>query len=746
VSDDTRTVFIIEARELLADMEIALLRCEDGTADPETINAIFRAAHTIKGSAGLVGLDGVVGFTHLVETLLARVRAGKLTLDADTAALLIGCKDHIQGLIDAAADGVDAQTPEQQAVAESLASALRALLGDDPVPGTARPPPAGSAPARAKLTGTTADTLSWHISVRFFAGVLRDGMDPLSIIRYLSTFGRLASVHIVDDAMPASNEFDAESCYLGFEIRFDTDADKAKIEGAFEFVRDECQLHIIPPHSHIARYVELLGDAPLGNIALGALLMQSGTLTRRELDSALRLQQEFVFGASGEAPQLGEILIENQMVAPRVIEAALARQARVPDAPRASGAASPKVESHSIRVDSLKLERLTDLIGELIIAGASTDMIARKADLTDLSESTFRLARLVEAVRDQTLELRMMQIGGTFMRFQRIVRDVARELGKEIRLEVSGGETELDKTLVEHMNDPLMHLVRNAIDHGIEDADTRVAQGKKPQGTLRLAAYHDSGAVVIDVSDDGRGLNRERILRKARERGLIGAADALSDEQTLALVFEPGFSTTDAVTELSGRGVGMDVVKSNVTALRGSVELVSREGEGTTVRIRLPLTLAIIEGFQVRVGSSFFVIPLDMVEECMDLSPTDAAAANQFINPRGKLLPFVRLRDVYRVEGAAAKLESIVVVGGIGLVVDELLGELQTVIKPLPRLFGKVGGIGGSTILGTGQVALILDVPSLIQQCLAERDTRPAASRGQGLRKTARPRHVASPV
>jgi two-component system chemotaxis sensor kinase CheA len=315
-----------------------------------------------------------------------------------------------------------------------------------------------------------------------------------------------------------------------------------------------------------------------------------------------------------------------------------------------------------------------------------------------------------------------MQIGGTFMRFQRIVRDVAREMGKDIHLEISGGDTELDKTLVEHMNDPLMHLVRNAIDHGIEDPATRTQQGKNPQGTLRLAAYHASGAVIIEVSDDGRGLNRERILHKARELGLIGAADVPTDEQTLALILEPGFSTADVVTNLSGRGVGMDVVRSNVAALRGTLDLVSVEGRGTTVRIRLPLTLAIIDGFQVRVGRSLFIIPLDMVEECVDLSPTDASAMNQFINLRGKLLPFVRLRDLYPIEGAAEKWESIVVARGVGFVVDEALGELQTVIKPLPRLFGNVNGIGGSTILGSGRVALILDVPGLVKQCLAERN------------------------
>jgi two-component system chemotaxis sensor kinase CheA len=730
MSDELRTAFIAEARDLLADMELALLRCEDGTADGQTINEIFRAAHTIKGSAGVVGLDGVVGFTHVVETVLDRVRAGTLELHADTAALLIGCKDHILALIDAAASGADMQTPEHIGAGATLTARLHGLLEDEPPPPAAQvpvsaprtiAPPKIAPPSRQAQHDPPADSPTWHISVRFSAEVLQCGMDPLSIIRHLGTFGQLVSVEVVDDGLPAADEFDAAVCYVGFEISFATTADKEQIEAAFEFV-DACHLHIIPPRSLMSSYLELLAGAPEGNVALGELLMRCGTLTRRELDSALLLQRQLISDLLSDPPQLGEILIQQQLVAPRVVEAALARQQRTPDPSRPPAPISGKPEGHSIRVDSAKLEKLTDLIGELIIAGASTDLLARRADLADLNESTSRLSRLVEAVRDQTLELRMVQIGSTFTRFQRVVRDVARELGKEIRLEISGGDTELDKTLVEHMNDPLMHLVRNAIDHGIEDAASRMVQGKSAQGTLRLAAYHDSGAVIIEVSDDGRGLDRERILRKARERGLIATAAALSDEQTLALIFEPGFSTTDAVTQLSGRGVGMDVVRSNVAALRGTVDLVSVEGHGTTVRIRLPLTLAIIEGFRVRVGNSSFIIPLDMVEECVDLSPADAAAANQLIDLRGKLLPFVRLRDLYPIEGDLPKWESIVVVRGVGFVVDELLGELQTVIKPLPKLFGNVKGIGGSTILGSGQIALILDVPTLVQQCLVERN------------------------
>lgn len=344
--------------------------------------------------------------------------------------------------------------------------------------------------------------------------------------------------------------------------------------------------------------------------------------------------------------------------------------------------------------------------------------------MSDLNESTSRLSRLVEEIRDGALQLRMVQIGSTFARFQRVVRDVSRQTGKDIRLVVSGAETELDKTLVEQINDPLTHLVRNAIDHGIESAEVRAALGKPAQGTVRLDAYHESGSVVIEVTDDGRGLDREKILAKARERGLIAPEAELTDREAFALVFEPGFSTAERVTNLSGRGVGMDVVKRNVHAIRGEVEIDSTRGVGTTVRIRLPLTLAIIDGFLVRAGRSSFVLPLDMVEECIEVESTTADEKHryQFVNLRGTALPFARLRDVFGIHGPAARRESIVVVRvgdqRAGFLVDELLGEHQTVIRPLPRIANQVPGLSGSTILADGSIALIVDAPALVQQCI----------------------------
>jgi two-component system chemotaxis sensor kinase CheA len=410
------------------------------------------------------------------------------------------------------------------------------------------------------------------------------------------------------------------------------------------------------------------------------------------------------------------VLVEAQMVQQPVLEAALNKQKQIKE--------HKSAEANLIRVDADKLDELINLVGELIIAGAGTNLIAERNGDADLLEATATLSRLVEEVRDSALKLRMVQIGATFNRFQRVVRDVSKELGKDIELVISGAETELDKTVVEKIGDPLTHLVRNSMDHGIESAEVRLACGKPAKGTLKLNAYHDAGSIIIEISDDGGGLNKQRILKKAIERGLVSEGDNLSDREIYNLIFEAGFSTADAVSNLSGRGVGMDVVKRNITALRGTVTLDSEEGRGTTVRIRLPLTLAIIDGFLVGVGSSVYVVPLDMVVECIERAAWENSGSDgSYLNLRGEVLPFLRLREHFEVEGETVRRENVVVVRHgehkVGLVVDRLLGEFQTVIKPLGKVFDRISGIGGFTILGSGEVALIIDVPGLVGQSTA---------------------------
>ena len=442
---------------------------------------------------------------------------------------------------------------------------------------------------------------------------------------------------------------------------------------------------------------------------LGEMLVRCGALTQAEIDQGLLAQTAAKTPEEQTPPPLGEILVENKVVHKEIVDAAVARQAQVVE--------KKAKDAQLVRVHADKLDQLIDLVGELVIAGASANLLAVKSRQSDLVEATSVLSRLVENIRDSALQLRMVQIGDTFTRFNRVVRDVSKDLGKEIELVISGAETELDKTVVEKIGDPLMHLVRNSLDHGIEPTAVRLERGKPACGRVSLNAYHDSGNIVIEVSDDGGGLNREKIRAKAIERELISPEANLSESEIINLIFEPGFSTVDAVSKLSGRGVGMDVVRRNITALRGSVDVASTEGEGSTFTIRLPLTLAIIDGFLVGVEKAAYVIPLDSVVECIEHK--NLSGDRNFLNLRGEALPFIRLRELFDVEGHLPDRESIVVVqfGGqrAGIVVDQLMGEFQTVIKPLGRLFANLRGIGGSTILGSGDVALILDVAALVQ-------------------------------
>jgi two-component system, chemotaxis family, sensor kinase CheA len=708
--DQALQTFFVESRELLDDMESALLTLSQ-ESDAETVNAIFRAAHTIKGSAGLFGLDPVVAFTHVVESVLDEVREGRVPVDDELVALLLSCGDHIRALVDAVEADPNKLDPALAQRGDPLLVQLRHRLA---------PNAPAAAPSHALVTAdegaaferiarTSGDADLWHISVRFGRDVLRNGMDPLSFIRYLGTLGQITGIVTLPDTLPAAAEMDPESCYLGFEIAFKSQADKAAIEGVFDFVLDDCVLRIVPPNSRIDEYIAIINSLPEEASRLGEMLVRCGIVTAHELQAALQVQASAQASPEQAAPLIGAVLVEQASVAAPVVAAALEKQKRVKDV--------KAQENQSVRVDADKLDRLINLVGELIIATAGANLIARKARNVELQEANSVLSSLVEEVRDSALQLRMVKIGATFSRFQRVVHDVSRELGKDIALVVSGEDTELDKTVVEKIGDPLMHLVRNAIDHGIDSPDVRAQRGKPSTGTVRLNAYHDSGSIVIEVSDDGGGLNREKILAKAVERGLAEPGRVLSDSEIYGLIFEPGFSTADKVTNLSGRGVGMDVVKRNIVALRGSVAITSVPGQGTTVTVRLPLTLAIINGFQIGIGKAVFVVPLDMIDECVEFS---AEAGHDYIDLRGEVLPFIRLRELFDIAGPVSPRPNIVVVKHagqkFGLAVDTLLGEAQTVIKPLSKMFGQVQGISGSSILGNGEVALILDVPALMQR------------------------------
>lgn len=712
--------FMEEAAELLEQMEAILLRAEDGVSEDDDLNALFRCAHTIKGSGGLFGLDEVVRFTHVVENVLDLLRQGKMQFDSTLISLLLECQDHISNLIAAIADHSEVPV----ARSDELLKRLQVALGGDA---------AGAAPAAVThavvqheptLTASGGGAMGsdhWHISLRFGQQVFQDGMDPLAFINYLNNYGKLIHVATITDAVPSFEEADPELCYLGFEVALHSTASKADIESVFEFVQPSSQIVILPPQSQVSEYLKLIEAQPPGDsVRMGEILVACGSITAKELERALAAQSQAQSGA-----RIGDILVEQGAVPPAVVAAAADKQKRGDD--KRSG------ESKLVKVPAERLDALIDRVGELVIAGVGTHLQVSKIDQPEILESAEILLSLVEDIRDMALRLRMVAIGEVFSRFPRVVRDVSKELGKDIELKITGAESELDKSMVDKIGDPLMHLVRNSMDHGIESAEVRQARGKPAKGTVELNAYHESGSINIEVKDDGGGLNRERILQKAIEKGMVSADATLSDQEVYRLILAPGFSTAEAVTNLSGRGVGMDVVRSNIEALRGTLDIESVPGESTTMRLCLPLTLAIIDGFHVGVGDSHFIIPLDLVEECIELPPD--VGGKDYLELREEALPFIRLRELFGETGQSHARPRVIVVRfgsrQAGLVVDRIYGKCQTVIKPLGPLFSQVPAVSGSTIIGNGEVGMILDVPALVRHCAGadRRETRRLASR-----------------
>lgn len=646
---DALPAFLSEAEEQTAQLEQLLLALEDRPDDAELLNALFRCAHTVKGSAGIFGLDRIVGFTHHVETLLSRVREGRVALTPALGTLLLRCNDQVRSLV--AEAGGRAEDVEGEAQRAALVAQLQAASGTTEQADA----PAPAAEAAAPATGAG----RWEVAVAFGADTFRNGMDPLAVLAYVRGLGRFEDLACTLEAVPSLEALDPETCHLAFRFALHTDAARERIEDAFSFVREDCVLTLTPP-----------------------------------------------------VPPAAAVAAEAAAPAP-------AKAAPRAAAPRSEAAAE---DQRFIRVQAGRLDAVINLLGELVIAGAGAALLARQAGQRKLQEANDEISRLVEEIRNGTLQLRMVPIAETFARFRRVVRDTAAELGKDVALELVGGETELDKSVVERIADPLMHLVRNALDHGLETPEARLAAGKPAQGRIVLSACHEGGSIVIRIEDDGRGIQRRKVLERAWARGLVEPGVVPDDEAILRLIFEPGFSTAEQVTNLSGRGVGMDVVRSNIEALRGSVQLASTEGQGSCIEIRLPLTLAIIDGFLVGVGGSRFIFPLDTVVEVIENRAQPGALDERgrgVVELRGQVLPVVSLRRLYALEAPEPPRGSVVVLQAgtrrYGVLVDSLLGQHQTVIKPLGRMFRSLRGMSGSSILGNGEVALIFDAQALCQ-------------------------------
>ncbi|HUN96090.1 MAG TPA: chemotaxis protein CheA [Bradyrhizobium sp.] len=660
---DPTEVFRQEASELFETLEAALLDLCQRPDDRELVDSAFRALHTIKGSGAMFGFDKVATFTHEFETAFELVRKGEIKPTQELISVALAAKDYIRALIEApdSTDSIigDAILDDLKRFVAPAAQAVDVVVPNAPAPVIAEKRSAG-----------------WQLHLEFDSRVLRNGSNPLDLLDDLCKLGPCFAVPVTDD-VPLLDELEPEDCYLKWDVTLSSDCDKAAIDDVFMFVLDEMKLTI----------------APLAHV---------------EFPAPVSLLQEVAPQASSPAPAPAA---EEKPAA----EPPAARVEQRRDEPKRS----EERGIATVRVQAERLDELMDRVGELVIAQARLSQLAATGSDLSIKMIAEEIERLAGSLRDTTMGARMVPIGSLFGRFRRLVHDLSRDLAKPVEFVTSGEDTELDKTMIECLADPLVHLIRNAIDHGIEDNATRAAAGKIEQGRIELHAVHSGAQVLVTVRDNGGGLNTARIRAKAEEQGLIAAGAALSDNEVHQFLFHPGFSTAQTISALSGRGVGMDVVKRTIENMRGSIDLSTKPGQGTTVTLRLPLTLAIIEGLLIRVGEGRYIIPLSAVEECVELTDEDQRSRGRsFLNVRGNLVPFLRLRDILQVPGTPeAHQKTIIISTGetrVGLVADQIIGNHQTVIKSLSKLHSDVTIFSGATILGDGSAALILDVVQLV--------------------------------
>jgi two-component system chemotaxis sensor kinase CheA len=682
--------FIEESNEGLSLMESGLLSLKDGAADPDTVNAIFRAAHSIKGGAGTFGFMAVSQFTHSVETLLDAMRRGERAVTPGVVDALLASVDMIHALLDAAQSGAAVD----EAARDTLGARLKTLIT---APASSATAPASSATAQADTACATPASAAasvvtgWRILFRPQPHLLQSGNEPVRILRALAELGTL-TVHAECAQLPALAELDPECAYLGWTIELAGNVAEAAVREIFEWVEGDCELEIA---ALVKDGAGGQGPGPVLSTVEGA-----GEAT-----------------AVPPLPPAGEGRGEGA----DVVHPAAAATTAPPAVPR-----PPAAESGSIRVGIDKIDALMNIAGELVITQSMLGQLGADLDgLPGERQEQLRLGfalleRHTRELQESVMRVRMLPISFAFSRYPRVVRDLAAKLGKQVNLKLSGEQTEIDKTVMEKIGDPLTHLVRNTLDHGIETPEQRRAAGKSEAGTLTLSADQKGGNIVIEVSDDGAGLNVARILAKARERGLVGPDEQPTDERILELIFEPGFSTAEQVSDVSGRGVGMDVVRRNIKALGGAVEVRSVPGQGATFTIRLPLTLAILDGQLLRVAGQTFIAPLVSIVESVQIEAARinaVAGQAQLYRMRDQYIPMLRLDTLFNLRRAARATGLLVVVEvegqPVGFVVDELLGQQQVVIKSMDENYQRVDGVSGATILGDGTVALILDIPGL---------------------------------
>ncbi len=653
--DMFRQSFREEAGEILFELEATLLALHAAPSDGDLVGRVFRSLHTIKGSGAMFGFDELASFTHQLENAFDEVRRGELSVTPELVNITLAALDQIRGMLESKGDP-DACAEILGRTRKLTHATTNTPTGSDPGPASCLHPEPGGG-----------EQSQWRI--RFSPGpdMLRNGSDPLLLIKELAGLGRL-EVEASMAGIPPLAEIEPQRCYVSWDMTLWTEGGADAIRDVFIFVQDNCDLQVEPAAPEIAA-------------APGA----------PQTPSAADVTAEAL--ARERNPQGGR---------------------RAYDKPDTAG---------SLRVPAAKLDVLVDLVGELVTVQARLGELAAQRDDAEISAVAEQVERLASALRENSMNMRMLPVRGTFERFRRLVHDLARDLGKNVELTIEGADTELDKTVIEKLGDPLMHLIRNSMDHGIEPPGVRASQGKRATARIHLAARHAGASVLISVADDGRGIDKEAVRGRAIERGLASADASLTDAEIFEFIFEPGFSTAQQVTDVSGRGVGMDVVRKSVDALHGSIEVASRPGAGTTVTLRLPLTLAIIDGLLVRVADASFVLPLANTLECIELAASEAAAnGKHIVSVRGEIVPYIRLREYLHLPPSRQAIEQIMLVdteeGRFGLVVDQVLGNCQTVIKSLGRCFRGVQIVSGATILGNGTVALILDPQRLVQEAI----------------------------
>ncbi|MCF7937221.1 MAG: chemotaxis protein CheA [Spirochaetales bacterium] len=686
-----------EAGELLQNLEETLIQLEETPQDQDLVNEAFRSLHTIKGSGNMFDLKHIVDFTHQVETVFARVRDGDISITTDIIRIALLAKDYLNKAID-----VTEADQELKDEADAILDALHKAVPDMPATGSSQE----SSPA-GEPEETADSERTYRIILEPAPNTVKNGLNPLLLLQELKDLG----THLVmgyRDCVPPFEEIDPQHLYLNWEILLTTDAGRQAVEDVFMFLSEDSRLEINVIDESTAE------DDQIDYKRVGEILVERGDVQRNEIEQALN-----------QKAYIGEVLVKQGYVEKERVETALKEQEYIR---KIRENRKQGETAGSIRVKTEKLNRLVNLVGEFVSMHSRLMQLADKKADPEFKSFGEQMEGLVRDIRDLSMEIHMVPVDTLFNSFKRMVRDLSDSLEKKVRFQTSGGDTELDKNMIDRLKDPMLHLIRNSIDHGIEDPQDREEKGKDPNGELNLSAYYSGANVVLKVQDDGGGINLEGVRSKAIKQGLLNETDQPTRRELLDLIFQPGFSTSKTATDVSGRGVGMDVVKRNIENLNGVINIETEEEKGTEITIKMPLTLAIVEGLLCRLAGEYYFVNIAYIDECVSIERKDRDERQKLLPYRGGLIPYLELRDVFSVTGESEEYEQVLVCtterGQIGLLVDTIVDKYQTVIKNLGKLYEGLKGISGAIMLGDGTLALMVDVEALAKEAIEKRENK----------------------